>query len=43
GVHWNTLRHRVARMEELLGASLDDPDLRLRLQLAVAWDSLRSS
>lgn len=42
-VHWNTLRHRVARMEELLGASLDDPDLRLRLHLAVAWDSLRSS
>ena len=40
-LHWNTLRHRVARMEELLGASLDDPDLRLRLHLATVWGSLR--
>ncbi len=42
-LHWNTLRHRVARMEQLLGATLEDPDLRLRLQLASLWDSLKSS
>ncbi len=42
GVHWNTLRHRLARMEEVLGGSLDDPDLRLRLQLALAWESFRA-
>ncbi|TAM60883.1 PucR family transcriptional regulator [bacterium] len=35
GVHWNTLRHRVARIEELLGSELTDPELRLRLHLAL--------
>jgi purine catabolism regulator len=40
GLHWNTLRHRVARMEAILGSSLDDPDLRLRLHLAAVWDAL---
>ncbi|MDE2572216.1 MAG: PucR family transcriptional regulator ligand-binding domain-containing protein [bacterium] len=33
-VHWNTLRHRLTRIEEVLGAPLSDPDLRLKLQLA---------
>ncbi len=37
--HWNTLRHRIARMEQLLGASLSDPDLRLRLQLAYVLEA----
>lgn len=40
-LHWNTLRHRVARMEQLLGSSLDDPELRLRLHLAVLWDLIQ--
>ncbi|TAM75636.1 PucR family transcriptional regulator [bacterium] len=35
GVHWNTLRHRVVRIEELLGAPLSNPELRLRLHLAL--------
>ncbi|MER3461009.1 MAG: hypothetical protein C4303_07905 [candidate division GAL15 bacterium] len=38
GVHWNTLRHRVARLEAMLGARVDDPELRLRIQLAVLWE-----
>lgn len=34
GVHWNTLRYRAARLEQVLGGCLDDPELRLRLHLA---------
>lgn len=34
GIHWNTLRHRIARIEALLGARLEDSVVRLRLQLA---------
>ncbi len=40
GVHWNTLRYRVSQIEALLGASLDSPDLRLRLHLAMLWETL---
>jgi purine catabolism regulator len=36
GVHRHTLRYRMRRVEELLGRSLDDPDLRADLWLAVA-------
>ncbi len=35
GVHWNTLRYRITRMEQVLGASLDHPELRLKLHLAL--------
>jgi len=34
GIHWNTLRHRIERIEQLLGARLEDSDFRLRLQFA---------
>jgi purine catabolism regulator len=34
GIHWNTLRYRVAQMEEVLGCRLADPEVRLRLYLA---------
>lgn len=33
--HWNTMRHRIARIEEILERPLADPELRLRLHLAV--------
>ena len=33
GVHPNTLRNRLARIEELIGVSLDDPDERFLLEL----------
>lgn len=33
--HWNTMRHRIARIEEILGRPLSDPQLRLDLQLAL--------
>lgn len=38
GVHRNTLRHRIARCRELLGADLDDPDV-----AAEVWLYLRSN
>lgn len=34
GVHISTLRHRLERIEELLGADVRDPDVRLRLRVA---------
>jgi purine catabolism regulator len=40
GVHWNTLRHRVARIEQVLGGSLDDPEVRLRLHLGFVVDGM---
>jgi PucR family transcriptional regulator, purine catabolism regulatory protein len=36
GVHRHTLRYRMRRAEELLGRSLDDPDLRSDLWVALA-------
>ncbi|HEX4831412.1 MAG TPA: PucR family transcriptional regulator ligand-binding domain-containing protein [Trebonia sp.] len=35
GVHRHTVRHRVTRAQSLLGASLDDPDVRADLWLAL--------
>ncbi|UGY93876.1 PucR family transcriptional regulator [Streptomyces gobiensis] len=35
GVHRHTLRYRMRRVEEILGRSLDDPDLRMELWLAL--------
>lgn len=37
GVHRHTLRYRMRRVEELLGRSLDDPDLRAELWLALRF------
>ncbi len=36
GIHRHTLRYRMRRVEELLGRSLDDPDLRVDLWVALA-------
>ena len=36
GVHRHTLRYRMKRVEELLDRSLDDPDLRAELWVALA-------
>lgn len=33
--HWNTMRHRIARIETILERPLSDPQLRLQLQLAL--------
>jgi len=41
--HWNTMRHRVARIEEILGRPLSDPRLRLDLQLALEIERLYSA
>ncbi|MGW5351680.1 PucR family transcriptional regulator [Streptomyces sp. NPDC004031] len=35
GVHRHTLRYRMRRVEEILGCSLDDPDVRMELWLAL--------
>jgi len=37
-IHPQTVRYRVARLRELFGERLDDPDARLQLTLALAWD-----
>lgn len=37
GVHTNTVRHRLARFEELTGAMLDHPDVVLELWWALTW------
>lgn len=37
GVHRHTLRYRMRRVEEILGRSLDDPDVRMELWLALKY------
>lgn len=38
GVHPQTVRYRLSRVQELFGPALDDPQVRLRLLLALGWD-----
>jgi hypothetical protein len=38
GVHPQTVRYRLARVQELYGPVLDDPAARLRLLLALGWE-----
>jgi hypothetical protein len=38
GVHPQTVRYRLARVQELFGPVLDDPAGRLRLLLVLAWE-----
>lgn len=42
GVHRHTLRYRMKRVEEILGRSLDDPDVRMELWLALKATSAPS-
>jgi DNA-binding PucR family transcriptional regulator len=35
GIHPQTARYRIARLRELVGGALDDPDARLELELAL--------
>jgi hypothetical protein len=37
-VHPQTVRYRMGRLREIYGQDLDDPDVRLRLMLALVWD-----
>ncbi|MEO6879704.1 MAG: helix-turn-helix domain-containing protein [Mycobacteriaceae bacterium] len=37
-VHRQTVRYRLARLHELFGPDLDDPDHRARLMLALVWE-----
>lgn len=41
-VHPQTVRYRLARLSELFGPALDDPDVRARLLLALAWGAPRT-
>ncbi|MEU2129913.1 PucR family transcriptional regulator [Streptomyces sp. NPDC018352] len=43
GVHRHTLRYRMRRVEEILGRSLDDPDVRMELWLALKATSTPSA
>jgi hypothetical protein len=38
GVHPQTVRYRLTRVQELFGPVLDDPAVRLRLLLALGWE-----
>ena len=38
-IHPQTARYRMARLTDLFGPALDDPNFRRRLMLAVLWDS----
>jgi hypothetical protein len=40
GVHPQTVRYRLRRLREIFGASLDDPEARLELQLALRYGRL---
>ncbi|MFN2322365.1 MAG: PucR family transcriptional regulator [Trueperaceae bacterium] len=42
GVHISTLRHRLERIEDLLGLDLHDPDVRLRLRIAAYLSGLET-
>ncbi|MEU5304817.1 PucR family transcriptional regulator [Streptomyces noursei] len=42
GVHRHTLRYRMRRVEEILGRSLDDPDVRMELWLALKATSAQA-
>ncbi|MEU9060567.1 PucR family transcriptional regulator [Streptomyces sp. NPDC048430] len=42
GVHRHTLRYRMRRVEEILGRSLDDPDVRMELWLALKATAVSS-
>lgn len=37
GVHRNTVRHRIAQVQRLLGRDLSDPDTRMELWFALRW------
>lgn len=37
-IHRQTVRYRLARLRELYGDTLDDPDTRARMMLALAWE-----
>ena len=41
-VHPQTVRYRVARLRELLGDQLDDPDARFELEIALRTHRLAS-
>jgi purine catabolism regulator len=43
GVHRHTLRYRMRRVEEILGRSLDDPDVRMELWLSLKTTSASAS
>ncbi|MEU1124048.1 PucR family transcriptional regulator ligand-binding domain-containing protein [Streptomyces sp. NPDC005899] len=43
GVHRHTLRYRMRRVEEILGRSLDDPDVRMELWLALKTTAAASA
>ncbi|MEV0600698.1 PucR family transcriptional regulator [Streptomyces sp. NPDC050315] len=43
GVHRHTLRYRMRRVEEILGRSLDDPDVRMELWLALKATTLQQT
>ncbi|MCX4819722.1 PucR family transcriptional regulator [Streptomyces sp. NBC_01142] len=43
GVHRHTLRYRMRRVEEILGRSLDDPDVRMELWLSLKTTSAPST
>jgi DNA-binding PucR family transcriptional regulator len=38
GIHPQTVRYRLARLQELFGPALEDPEARLRLLLALGWE-----
>jgi DNA-binding PucR family transcriptional regulator len=37
GVHRNSVRHRIAQVERVLGVDLADPETRMRLWFALRW------
>jgi DNA-binding PucR family transcriptional regulator len=41
-VHPQTVRYRLAKLHELFGDDLDDPEVRARMVLALSWGEARS-